>query len=142
MIEYCMNTEYFNSFDTGTSQTSLQAKDDRRPERPNIAAKIPPLSLTVIDFSPTERAFFVRVARPDGLGEKEGFIRIRTVPAVLWFLRMVGEFPSSLKEELGRSRILRFLYSNGLRNQRLKNLIRIELFILSYTEILSIITNI
>ncbi|GBN98497.1 hypothetical protein AVEN_113239-1 [Araneus ventricosus] len=36
----------------------------------------------------------------------------------LWFLRREGEFPLSLKEELGRSRILRFLYSNGLRNQR------------------------
>ncbi|GBM69626.1 hypothetical protein AVEN_151304-1 [Araneus ventricosus] len=42
-----------------------------------------PLSLSVIDFSPDARIFFVRVARPDGLGEKEGFLRIRSVPAVI-----------------------------------------------------------
>ncbi|GBN40955.1 hypothetical protein AVEN_217420-1 [Araneus ventricosus] len=42
-----------------------------------------PLSLSVIDFSAAAHTFFVRVARPDGLGEKEGFLRIRTVPAVI-----------------------------------------------------------
>ncbi|GBM59747.1 hypothetical protein AVEN_110020-1 [Araneus ventricosus] len=60
-----------------------------------------PLSLSVIDFSPAAHTSFVRVVRPEGLGEKEGFLRIRTV-------------------KLGRSRILRSLYSNDLRNQRVK----------------------
>ncbi|GBN05034.1 hypothetical protein AVEN_153757-1 [Araneus ventricosus] len=36
----------------------------------------------------------------------------------LWVLR--GNFPLYLKEELGRSRIFRSFYSNGLRNQRFK----------------------
>ncbi|GBN44767.1 hypothetical protein AVEN_91039-1 [Araneus ventricosus] len=72
------------------------------------------LSLNVLDFSPAARAFFVSVARPDGSGEKGCFLRIRTVPAV-------SEFPLSLKEELGRSRILRSLCSNGLRNQKVKH---------------------
>ncbi|GBN23285.1 hypothetical protein AVEN_257829-1 [Araneus ventricosus] len=62
-----MCLECFNSIDTGTSQTSVQAKVDGRP---NIAAKFPP-------------PFFVRVSRPDQLGEKEGFLRIRTVPPVI-----------------------------------------------------------
>ncbi|GBN14145.1 hypothetical protein AVEN_222020-1 [Araneus ventricosus] len=66
------------------------------------------LLLSVIDFSPSARAFFVRM----------GFLRIWTVPAVSVVLRRIGEFPLSLKEELGRSRILRSLYSNGHRNQR------------------------
>ncbi|GBM93539.1 hypothetical protein AVEN_41609-1 [Araneus ventricosus] len=81
--------------------------------------KFHPLSLSVIDFSPAARAFFVRVVRPDGLGEKGNFLRIRTVPAVIVVFDE-GEFLLSLKEELGRSRILRSLYSNGLRNQRVK----------------------
>ncbi|GBO42706.1 hypothetical protein AVEN_202992-1 [Araneus ventricosus] len=42
-----------------------------------------PLSLSVIDFSSAARTFFVRVVRPDGMGEKQCFLRIRTVQAVL-----------------------------------------------------------
>ncbi|GBN52033.1 hypothetical protein AVEN_83758-1 [Araneus ventricosus] len=42
-----------------------------------------PLSLSAIGFSPAEHSFFIRVARPDGLEEKEGFLGIRTVPAVI-----------------------------------------------------------
>ncbi|GBM46932.1 hypothetical protein AVEN_241162-1 [Araneus ventricosus] len=37
-----------NSIDTGPSHTSLQAKDD---SRPNVTLKFPPLSLSVIDFT-------------------------------------------------------------------------------------------
>ncbi|GBN99753.1 hypothetical protein AVEN_29397-1 [Araneus ventricosus] len=86
--------------------------------------KFQPLSLSVIDFSPAARAFFVRVVRPDGLGEKGDFLRIRTVPAVIEVSKGGGEFPLPFKEELGRSRILRSLYSNGLRNQRVNTLPR------------------
>ncbi|GBO10891.1 hypothetical protein AVEN_251314-1 [Araneus ventricosus] len=32
----------FNSIDTGPSHTSLQAKDDSRPKRPNVTLKFPP----------------------------------------------------------------------------------------------------
>ncbi|GBN68467.1 hypothetical protein AVEN_214059-1 [Araneus ventricosus] len=53
------------------SQTSLQAKDDGRP---NIAAKFPSLSLSVIDFSPAAHTFFVIVARPDELGKRRVFL--------------------------------------------------------------------
>ncbi|GBM66540.1 hypothetical protein AVEN_179164-1 [Araneus ventricosus] len=82
--------------------------------------KIHPLSLSVIDFSLAARAFFVRVVRPDGLGEKGDFLRIRTVPAAIVVFEEGSEFPLSLKEELERSRILRSLYTIGLRNQRVK----------------------
>ncbi|GBN09229.1 hypothetical protein AVEN_258003-1 [Araneus ventricosus] len=78
-----------------------------------------PLSLSMMDFSTSGHTFFVRVARPNGLGEKEDFLRIRSVPAVNVVFEE-GILPLSLKEELGRSRILRFLYSSGLRNQRVK----------------------
>ncbi|GBO12831.1 hypothetical protein AVEN_170904-1 [Araneus ventricosus] len=40
------------------------------------------------------------------------------MPAVNVVFEEESEFPSSLIEELGRSRILRSLYFNGLRNQR------------------------
>ncbi|GBO02809.1 hypothetical protein AVEN_92970-1 [Araneus ventricosus] len=66
-----------------------------------------PLSLSVIDFSFAAHTFFVKMARSAGLGEKEGFLRIRTVPAVVVVFEEGGEFPLSLKEELGHSRILR-----------------------------------
>ncbi|GBM80197.1 hypothetical protein AVEN_141660-1 [Araneus ventricosus] len=75
MVNYSIN-----SIDTGTSQRSLQAKE--------MAIRISlrsfhPLSLSVIDFSPTAHAFFLRVDHPDGLKAKKGFLRIRTVPAVI-----------------------------------------------------------
>ncbi|GBO01188.1 hypothetical protein AVEN_10593-1, partial [Araneus ventricosus] len=82
------------------------------------------LSLSVIDFSPAARAFFVRVAHPNGMGEKGWFLGIRTVSGVIVVFEAGGEFFLSLKEELRRSRILRFLYLNGLRNQRVKTIIR------------------
>ncbi|GBN88456.1 hypothetical protein AVEN_254537-1 [Araneus ventricosus] len=104
----------FNSINTETSQTSLQANDDGRP---NIAAKFQPLSLSEIDFSPAARTFFVRFARPYGLGEKEGFLRIKTVPAVIVVFEDAREI--SFIFERG-TRILKFLYSNGLRNHRVK----------------------
>ncbi|GBN26355.1 hypothetical protein AVEN_272408-1 [Araneus ventricosus] len=72
-----------NSIDTGPYHTSLQAKADSRPKRPNVTVKFPPLSLSVIDFTPAERAFFVRVARPDEFGEERRFLTIRTMPAVI-----------------------------------------------------------
>ncbi|GBM98767.1 hypothetical protein AVEN_73192-1 [Araneus ventricosus] len=55
-----------------------------------------------------------------GWGERRVFLEFEQCQLSLWFLRRGGEFPLSLKEELGRSRILRFLYSNGLRNQKVK----------------------
>ncbi|GBM67096.1 hypothetical protein AVEN_67598-1 [Araneus ventricosus] len=80
-----------------------------------------PLSLSVIDFSPAARSFLFRVARPDKLREKGG-LRIRIVPAVIVVSDGGGgEFSLSLKEELGCSRILSSLYSNGPRNQRVKD---------------------
>ncbi|GBM50718.1 hypothetical protein AVEN_111027-1 [Araneus ventricosus] len=82
--------------------------------------KFHPLSFSVIDFSPATRAFFFKVVCLDGLGKKRDFLRIRTVPAVIVVFERGGEFPLSLKEVLGRSRILRSLYSNGLRNRRVK----------------------
>ncbi|GBN86850.1 hypothetical protein AVEN_127701-1 [Araneus ventricosus] len=109
-----------NSVDTGTSQTSLQAKDGDRPEVLIQLRHLHTLSLSVIDFIPADSAFFFRVARPDGFGEKECFIRIRTVPAFIVVSEGESEFLSSLKEELWRSRILRLLYSNGLGNQRVR----------------------
>ncbi|GBN92246.1 hypothetical protein AVEN_86188-1 [Araneus ventricosus] len=107
----------FNSIDTGPSHTSLQAKDD---SRPNVTLKFPPLLLSVMDFTPSESVFFVRVARPDEFGEEGSFLRIRTMPAVIVVFEGEREFPLSLIEELGRSRILRSLYFNGIRNQRVK----------------------
>ncbi|GBN08746.1 hypothetical protein AVEN_64899-1 [Araneus ventricosus] len=80
-----------------------------------------PLSLRVIDFSPAEHTFFIRVVPTDGLGETRVFLEFGQCQLSLWFLRKGGEFPLSLKEELGLSRILRCLYSNGLRNQRVNS---------------------
>ncbi|GBN42516.1 hypothetical protein AVEN_208828-1 [Araneus ventricosus] len=80
-----------------------------------------PLSLIVIGFSPAERAFFVRVAFLDGFWERRVFLEFGQYQLSLLLLRRVGEFPLSLKEELGRSRILRSLHSNGLRNQRVNS---------------------
>ncbi|GBN60545.1 hypothetical protein AVEN_171021-1 [Araneus ventricosus] len=71
-----------------------------------------------MDFTPSDSAFFVRVALPDAFGEEESFLRIRTMPIVVF--EGEREFPVSLIEELGLSRILRSLYFNGLRNQRVK----------------------
>ncbi|GBN18195.1 hypothetical protein AVEN_10011-1 [Araneus ventricosus] len=95
---------------TGPFQTSLQAKDDSRPKRLNVSLKcLPPF----VKFS-------LRVARPDVFGEEVSFLTIRTMPAVIVVFERENEFPLSLIEELGRSRILRSLYFNGLRNQRVK----------------------
>ncbi|GBM16539.1 hypothetical protein AVEN_148917-1 [Araneus ventricosus] len=79
-----------------------------------------PLSLNVLGSIPVARAFFVRVARTDGFGEKGGGLRILTTPAVILVFDGEVNFPSSLKGELGRSRILRSFYSNGFRNPRVK----------------------
>ncbi|GBN54956.1 hypothetical protein AVEN_80117-1 [Araneus ventricosus] len=107
-----------NSIDTGLSHTSLQAKDD---SRPNVTLKFPPLSLSVIDFTPAARAFFFGVARPDVFGEEGSFLTIRTMPAVIVVFERESEFSLSLIEELGRSHILRSFYFNDLRNQRVKS---------------------
>ncbi|GBO27766.1 hypothetical protein AVEN_81396-1 [Araneus ventricosus] len=77
-----------------------------------------PLSLSVIDFTPAARALFVRVACPDVLGEEGNYLTIRIMPAVIVVFEGESEFPLSSKEELGRSRIFRYLYFNGLRSQR------------------------
>ncbi|GBL81013.1 hypothetical protein AVEN_83100-1 [Araneus ventricosus] len=105
---------FITSIDKGPSHSSLQAKDDSRPKRTN------PLSLSVIDFTSAARAFFVIVARPDVFGEEGSFLTIRTMPAVIAVFEGESEFPLSLIEEVGRSRILRSLYFNGLRNQKVK----------------------
>ncbi|GBM72645.1 hypothetical protein AVEN_117431-1 [Araneus ventricosus] len=99
--------ETFNSIDKGSSQPSLQAKDGGGPKHPNITVKFPPLSLSVIYFTTAAHAFFVRVARHKGLGNR-GFLRIRRVPA---FIAIFGR----------GSCILCSLYSNGVRNQRVKD---------------------
>ncbi|GBO23517.1 hypothetical protein AVEN_31117-1 [Araneus ventricosus] len=52
-----------------------------------------------------------------GWGKRRVFLEFGQCQLSLWFLRE-GEFPLSLKGELGHSRILRSLYSNGLKNQR------------------------
>ncbi|GBN31981.1 hypothetical protein AVEN_208687-1 [Araneus ventricosus] len=44
------------------------------------------------------------------------------MPAVIVVFEGESEFPLSLLEELGRSRILGSLYFNGLRNQRVKQI--------------------
>ncbi|GBM95268.1 hypothetical protein AVEN_143142-1 [Araneus ventricosus] len=82
--------------------------------------KFHPLSLSVIDFTPAARAFFLRVAHPDVFGEERSFHRIRTVPVVIVAFEMESECPLFSIEQLGRFRILRSLYFNGLRNQRVK----------------------
>ncbi|GBN30744.1 hypothetical protein AVEN_166959-1 [Araneus ventricosus] len=79
-----------------------------------------PLSLCGIDFTPAAR-FLFRVVHPTGLREKGVFLIIRTLPAVIVVFEGEGEFSFSLKEEHGRSCILRSLYYNGLRNQRVKS---------------------
>ncbi|GBN28565.1 hypothetical protein AVEN_109601-1 [Araneus ventricosus] len=53
-----------------------------------------------------------------GWGKRRVFLEFGQCQLSLGFLRRGGEITISLKEELGRSRILRFLYYNGLRNQR------------------------
>ncbi|GBN20361.1 hypothetical protein AVEN_92707-1, partial [Araneus ventricosus] len=105
----------FNSIDTGPS---LQAKDDRSL---NVTLKFPPLSLSVLDFTPMVCAFFVRVARPDVLEEEGSFLAIRTVPAVIFIFEGESEIPLSLLEELGHSHIFWSLYFNGLKNQRVNS---------------------
>ncbi|GBN38427.1 hypothetical protein AVEN_248240-1 [Araneus ventricosus] len=107
-----------NSIDTGLSHTSLQAKDD---SRPNVTLNFPPLSLSVIEFTPAARAFFFGVARPDVFGEEGSFLTIRTIPTVIVVFEGGSEFSLSLIEKLGRPRILMSLYFNGLRNQRVKS---------------------
>ncbi|GBM49550.1 hypothetical protein AVEN_1883-1 [Araneus ventricosus] len=99
---------------------SLQAKDDSRPKHPNVTLKFPPLSLSVIDFTPAARAFVVRVAHPDVFGEEGSFLTIPTMPAGIVVFEWESEFPLSSIEELGRPRILRSLYFNGHRNQKVK----------------------
>ncbi|GBO38723.1 hypothetical protein AVEN_214171-1 [Araneus ventricosus] len=99
----------FNSIDT-----SLQAKDDNRPKRPNVTVKFPPLSLTVIVFTPVARAFFVRMARTDVFGEEGSFLTIRTMLAVIVVFEGKSELPLYLIEELGRSLIFRSLYLMAL----------------------------
>ncbi|GBN56986.1 hypothetical protein AVEN_58955-1 [Araneus ventricosus] len=80
--------------------------------------KFHPLSLSGFDFSSAARGFFSRVGRPHGLVEKGYFLR--AVPAVIVVSDEGGEFTLSLKEAFERDRILRSLYSNGLRNQKFK----------------------
>ncbi|GBN55364.1 hypothetical protein AVEN_210922-1 [Araneus ventricosus] len=72
----------------------------------------------MIDFTPARRASFNRVSRPDVFGEEGGFLSIQTMTAVIAVFQRESEFPLSLIEELGRSRLLRSLYFNRLRNQR------------------------
>ncbi|GBN24380.1 hypothetical protein AVEN_92998-1 [Araneus ventricosus] len=115
------STEFFlfNSIDTGTSHTSFQTKDD---SRPSVTLKFPPLSLSVIDFTPAVRVFFVRVARPDVFGEEGSFLTIRTMAAVIVIFEAESELPLSLIEELGRSRIfIPSLYFSIIRYQRVKS---------------------
>ncbi|GBN06247.1 hypothetical protein AVEN_105372-1 [Araneus ventricosus] len=98
--------------DTGTSHTSLQAKDD---DLRNVTLKFPTPFLTEFDFTSEARAFFFRKARPDVFGEEGRFLTIRTTPAVIVVVEGETEFPSSSIEEVGRSRILRSLYFNDLK---------------------------
>ncbi|GBL88371.1 hypothetical protein AVEN_103029-1 [Araneus ventricosus] len=72
----------------------------------------------MIDFTPAEGAVFVREARPDVFGEEGSFLTIRTMPAVIVVFEGESEFPSFFIEDLGRSRILRSRYFNGLRIQK------------------------
>ncbi|GBM85452.1 hypothetical protein AVEN_134353-1 [Araneus ventricosus] len=81
-----------------------------------------PLSLSVIDFSPLRTLSSFEWLAQMRWGKRKVLLEFGQCQLSLWFLRKGGEFPLSLKEELGRSRILRFLYSNGLRNQRVKSL--------------------
>ncbi|GBM37949.1 hypothetical protein AVEN_46253-1 [Araneus ventricosus] len=60
------------------------------------------------------------MARPDVVGEEGSFLTIRTMPVVTVAFEGESEFSLSLIEELGRFRILRSLYFNGLRYQRVK----------------------
>ncbi|GBN55083.1 hypothetical protein AVEN_207375-1 [Araneus ventricosus] len=79
-----------------------------------------PLSLSEIDFTPAEHAFFLRVSRPNLFGEEGCFLKIRTMPAVIAVSEEESEFSLSLIDELGRTRILMSLYFNGHRNQRVE----------------------
>ncbi|GBM88669.1 hypothetical protein AVEN_10505-1 [Araneus ventricosus] len=56
-----------------------------------------------------------------GWGKSSASLEFGQCQLSLWLLKKGGEFPISLKEELRRFRILRFLYSNGLRNQRVNS---------------------
>ncbi|GBO43936.1 hypothetical protein AVEN_147693-1 [Araneus ventricosus] len=107
----------FNSIDTVVYQTTLQAKDGGGPKRLNITGKLHLLSLNVIDFTPRRALSSLEWLPQIGLG-KRGVLRIRTVPVLAMVYERGGEFSLSLKKELGRSRTLRYLYSNRLRNQR------------------------
>ncbi|GBL78511.1 hypothetical protein AVEN_42988-1 [Araneus ventricosus] len=72
------------------------------------------------------RSSFARVTHPDVFGEEGSFLTIRTMPAVIVVFEGESEFLLSLLKELGRSRILRFLYFNGLKNQRVKRPVGID----------------
>ncbi|GBN62702.1 hypothetical protein AVEN_45360-1 [Araneus ventricosus] len=77
---------------------SIQQRSKRLFQQKTLAVRISlrnfnPFSLSVIGFSPAAHTFFVRVARPYGLWEKEGFRKIRTVPAVIVVLEEWREFP-------------------------------------------------
>ncbi|GBM10928.1 hypothetical protein AVEN_51468-1 [Araneus ventricosus] len=98
-----------DSNDVGTSKSLFKTKDCGRPKHPNITMKFPPLSLRMIDTAAP--AFFVRGACPDEFRER-GVLIIQTVPGV------IAVFEGEVKEEDGR--ILKFLSSNDLRNQRVK----------------------
>ncbi|GBN59386.1 hypothetical protein AVEN_184174-1, partial [Araneus ventricosus] len=90
---------FFNSIDTGSFQPSLQAKDGGRP---NITVKFPPLSISMIGFAPAVRAFFLRVALPEGFGEQgRMFLEFGECQLSLRFLRGEVNLPY-LKEKLRR----------------------------------------
>ncbi|GBN76145.1 hypothetical protein AVEN_166046-1 [Araneus ventricosus] len=106
--------DIINSICTGSS---LQAKDGGRP---NITVKFPPSFVKCDSFHTCSTRFL----RWSGwlrrvLGSRDGFLRIRRVPAFIAIFERGSEFPLSLKEKLRRSRVLRSLYSDGLKNQRI-----------------------
>ncbi|GBM52710.1 hypothetical protein AVEN_204695-1 [Araneus ventricosus] len=81
-----------------------------------------PLSLSVI-FSHLFRVLsLIECLAQIGWGKRGIFLEPGQCQLSMQFLRRGGEFLLSLKEELECYRILRFLYSNGLRNQRVKDL--------------------
>ncbi|GBM99834.1 hypothetical protein AVEN_224444-1 [Araneus ventricosus] len=95
-----------------TSSVTLPIRDSPiRPFKQKTIDVLHPLSLSVIDFTPA-----------DVFGEEGSFLTIRKMPAVIVVFERESELPLSLIEELGRSRILRSLYLNGLRNQKVKSL--------------------
>ncbi|GBN47369.1 hypothetical protein AVEN_272619-1 [Araneus ventricosus] len=61
------------------------------------------------------------MAVPERFGQQgEEVLRVRLVPEAIAVFERGTEFPLSLKEKLGRSRILMSPNSNGLRNHRVK----------------------